>query len=95
MLVDKLLELDQLQIDISDSSTTSNKRCRKTNQKFEESAERDYRNRKVRKRCLHCYTLKTITLGSKKASVETKNVTTNCSIYNIYTCIDCYNKNHI
>ncbi|KAE9523001.1 hypothetical protein AGLY_016632 [Aphis glycines] len=72
MLVDELLELDQSQIAISDSPTSSTKRSRKTNYKFEETAERDYRNRKVRKRCLHCYSLKTTAVGSKKASVETK-----------------------
>ncbi|XP_015375256.1 PREDICTED: piggyBac transposable element-derived protein 4-like [Diuraphis noxia] len=50
MLVDELLlELDQSQIAISDCPTTSNKRGRKTNHKFEESTERDNRNRKVRK----------------------------------------------
>ncbi|XP_025418685.1 piggyBac transposable element-derived protein 4-like [Sipha flava] len=73
MLVDVLLELDQLQIAIiSDRPTTSTKHGRKTNHKFEETVERDYRNRKVRKRCLHCYSLKTTAVGSKKASVETK-----------------------
>ncbi|CAI6351009.1 unnamed protein product [Macrosiphum euphorbiae] len=95
MLVDELFELDQSQIAISDSPTTSTKRGRKTNHKFEESAERDNRNRKVRKRCLHCYSLKTTAVGSKKASVETKKVTTYCSTCNIYTCIECFNKNHI
>jgi len=47
-LVDELLELDQSQIAISDSPTTSTKCSGKINHKFEESAERDYRNRKVR-----------------------------------------------
>lgn len=79
---------------ISDSPSTSTKRRPKTKHTFEASVERDYRNRKVRKRCLHCYTLKTIAVGSKKASAETKKVTTYCSTCNIYTCIDCFNKKH-
>jgi len=95
MLVDELLELEQWQIAISDSPTTSIKRGRKTNHKFEVSAKRDYNNRKVRRRCLHCYSLKTTAVGSKKASVETKKVSTYCSTCNIFTCLDCFNKNHI
>jgi len=75
MLVDDLLELDQSQIAMSDSPTTSTKRGRKTNHKFEDSEERDNSNRKIRKRCLHCYSLKITAVSSKKASVETKKVT--------------------
>jgi len=72
MLVNELLELDQSQIAISDSPTTSTKRSRKTNHKFEESAERDYCYQKVRKRCLHCYSLKTTAVGSKKLVLKQK-----------------------
>lgn len=49
MLFDELLELDKSQIAISDSPTTSTKRGQKTNHKFEESIERDYRTEKLEK----------------------------------------------
>jgi len=54
MLVDELLGLDQL-TNISEEPSNSNNKRKRVKHVFEESVERDHRNRKIRKRCLHCY----------------------------------------
>jgi len=93
MIIDEMLGLDQL-TNISEESTTSNNKRLTFKHVFEESVEKDNWNRKIRKRCLHCYSHKTTALGSKLAALETKKVNTFCSICKIYTCIDYFNKNH-
>lgn len=98
MLVDELLGLDQPNIttDITlHSPSTSTSRRQGIKHKFEESTEKDKWNRRIRKRCHHCYTVKSTALGSKKASEETKKVNTFCSICKVYTCIDCFNNKHM
>lgn len=93
MLVDELLGLDQL-TNISEKPSTSINQRQRAKHVFEESVERDNKNRKVRKRCFHCYSHKTTVLGSKSAGLETKKVNTICSTCKIYTCINCFNLNH-
>lgn len=94
MLVDELLGLNQ-SIDISEEPSSSNNKRKRVKHVFEESVERDHRNRKIRKRCFHCYSHKTTALGSKSAALATKKVNTLCSTCKMYTCIDCFNKNHV
>lgn len=94
MLVDELLGLDQL-TNISEEPSNSNNKRKRAKHVFEESVGRDHRNRKIRKRCLHCYSHKTTVLGSKSAAIATKKVNTLCSTCQMYTCIDCFNKNHV
>ncbi|KAE9536159.1 hypothetical protein AGLY_007382 [Aphis glycines] len=94
MLVDELLGLDQL-TNISEEPSNSNNKRKRVKHVFEESVERDHRNRKIRKRCLHCYSHETTVLGSKSAALATKKVNTLCSTCKMYTCIDCFNKNHL
>lgn len=91
VLVDELLGLDQL-TNISEEPITSNNKRKRVKHVFEESVERDNRNRKIRKRCLHCYSHKTTALCSKSAALETKKVNTLCSTCKIYTYIDSFNK---
>jgi hypothetical protein len=93
MLVDELLGLDQL-TNISEEPSNSNNKRKRFKHVFEKSVESDNRNRKIRKRCLHCYSHKTTTLGSKSIALETKKVNTLCSTCKMYTCIDCFNKNY-
>ena len=91
MLVDELLNLDQpVVIDNSPSLP-----IRRQKHKFEETTERDGRNRKIRKKCSHCYSVNTSASGSIKASSDTKKVNTYCSTCNVYTCMECYNKKHV
>jgi len=94
MLVDELLGLDQ-PTTTTDTLSTTTSRNRGIKHKFEESTEKDNRNRKIRKRCHHCYKIKSTTMGSEKASKETKKVNTLCSTCNVYTCIDCFNQKHM
>lgn len=58
MLVDELLELDQSQIDISDSPTTPTKRCRKANHTFEICRKKITSTKKLEKGAFigHCHT---------------------------------------
>lgn len=94
MLVDELLDLDQLTNTSEHQISTSNRR-QSIKHKLEESTERDKWNRKIRKRCHHCYSIKTKSHGSKSASTDTKKVSTFCSTCKVYTCMDCFNKKHI
>lgn len=98
MLVDELLGLDQPTIttDLTlHSPSTSTNRCQGITRKFEKSTEKDKWNRKIRKWCHHCYTIKSTALGSKKASEETIKVNTFCSTCKVYTCIDYFNTKHM
>lgn len=52
------------------------------------------RNRKLRKRCAHCYNEKTTTVGSVQACKDVKRVTTLCETCDVYTCADCFVKHH-
>lgn len=61
---------------------------------FLETKNRCRRNRKVRKRCKHCYQSKSALVGSIQAGIEAKKITTLCIICNTYTCINCFNIYH-
>lgn len=91
MLVDELLNLNQRVV--TGNSFSLPKRPQK--HKFEETMVKDARNRKIRKRCSHCYYVNASVLGSIKASANTKRVSTYCSTCNVYTCMECYNKIHV
>jgi len=61
---------------------------------FQETTEKCGRNRKIRKRCFHCYQSRTVIVGSKQASKEVKKITTFCAPCKSYTCISCFNLLH-
>jgi hypothetical protein len=61
---------------------------------FQETTEKCGRNRKIRKRCFHCYQRRTVIVGSKQASKEVKKITTFCAPCKSYTCISCFNLHH-
>ncbi|XP_008188519.1 piggyBac transposable element-derived protein 4-like [Acyrthosiphon pisum] len=61
---------------------------------FQETTEKCGRNRKIRKRCFHCYQSRTVIVGSKQASKEVKKITTFCAPCKSYTCISCFNLHH-
>lgn len=90
MLVDEILMLDQPIV----TENSPNLPIRRKH-KFEETNERDVRNRKIRKRCTHCYSANTSASGSVKASTDTRKFSTYCSTCNVYTCMECYNKKHV
>ncbi|XP_050064194.1 uncharacterized protein LOC126553041, partial [Aphis gossypii] len=71
IILDELLGLDQL-TNISEEPSNSNNKRKRVKHVFEESVERDHRNTKIRKICLHCYSHKTTVLGSKSAALATK-----------------------
>jgi len=91
-LVDQILGLDQPksileQITPPRSSIT-------LKHKFQETSEKCSRNRKIRKRCTHCYKENAARNGSVQACKDTKRVTTLCTKCKVYTCSNCFFKHH-
>jgi len=90
-LVDQILGLDQpkdIQEQITPKSSISLKH------KFQETSEKCSRNRKIRKRCTHCYKENAARNVSVQACKDTKRVTTLCTKCEVYTCSVCFFKHH-
>ena len=96
-LVDELLGLNKPNENENEQLTsTSMQRTRRRTMKhiFQETTEKCKRNRKVRKRCAHCYEKQKCLEGSVKAR-EVKKISTFCSTCQVCTCLSCFNIHHI
>ncbi|KAL4083936.1 hypothetical protein QTP88_029252 [Uroleucon formosanum] len=96
-LVDELLGLNKPNENENEQLTsTSMQRTQRRTMKhiFQETTEKCKRNRKVRKRCAHCYEKQKCLEGSVKAR-EVKKISTFCSTCQVYTCLSCFNIHHI
>jgi len=91
-LVDQILELDQPKG--TQEHITPSRGSISLKHKFQETSEKCSRNRKIRKRCTHCYKENAARNGSVQACKDTKRVTTLCTKCEVYTCSDCFFKHH-
>lgn len=91
-LVDQIFGLDQPN-DIQDQITPSRNSI-SLKHIFQKTSEKCSRNRKIRKRCTHCYKENAAKNGLVQACKDTKRITTLCTKYKIYTCSDCFFKHH-
>jgi len=88
-LVDEILGLKKTNENEQLTSTQRTQR-RTTKHIFQETTEKCKRNRKIRKRCAHCYEKQKCLEGAVKAR-EVKKISTFCATCKIYTCISCFN----
>jgi len=65
-------------------------KTRRTKHNFVQTPLRCNRNRKLRKRCVHCYNEKTTTVGLVQACKDVKRITTLFETCDVYTCADCF-----
>lgn len=96
-LVDEILELETLDKFkfIGYEPFTSANKIKIGNAKhiFQETTEKCNRNRKIRKRCAHCYQNQKSHEESTRDTV--KKISTFCATCKVYTCINCFNIYHI
>jgi hypothetical protein len=94
-LVDEILGLKKSNENEQLTSTSTLRTQRRTTKHiFQETTEKCKRNRKIRKRCAHCYEKQKCLEGSVKAR-EVKKISTFCATCKIYTCLSCFNIHHI
>lgn len=95
-LINELLGLNQPLLHQDPVPTSMSSTSRRTLSKhiLDETSEKCTRNRKIRKRCAHCYKDKAAIVGSVQACKEVKRVTTLCKKCEVYTCVDCFLKHH-
>lgn len=77
-----------------DQTSPALSKTRRKKHIFVQTPLRCNRNRKLRKRCVHCYNEKTTTVGSVQACKDVKRITTLCETCDVYTCADCFVKHH-
>lgn len=96
LLVDQMLGLEkQNESIVNEPSTSGNKRSKgNTKHYFQETTEKCSRNRRLRKRCVHCYQSVKDVEGTVKAR-EVKKVSTFCTNCKTFTCINCFNIHHV